>query len=126
MTRVRRHWLSELRRNVHIILDGGGTDSASRLFHASLVALVCGSIASVVLETVPELSRSYGAVFSIVEGFAAAAFTVEYLLRLWVAPDHTPYVDVSPLQARLRFILTISAMIDLLSILPFYLTFFLP
>jgi voltage-gated potassium channel len=123
---ARRIQLVKLRRRIHQTLDGGGFDTASRLFHAGLVVLVCASVMSVVLETVPALAQSYGIWFVTIEALSVAAFTVEYLLRLWGAPDHTPYRDLSAGAARMRFALTPSALVDLCSVLPFYLAFFIP
>ncbi len=125
MTRPRRS-LARLRRGIHTTLDGGGLDLVSRVVHGGLVVLVCASVISVVLETVPSLAQRYGLGFLIVEGIAVTGFSIEYVLRFWSAPDHTPYGDLTPMQARLRFATTASALIDLLSILPFYLGFFLP
>ena len=53
---------------------------------------------------------------------AVACFTLEYGLRLWSAPDHTPYASRHPLAARLAFMRTGSAIVDLASILPLYLS----
>jgi len=94
--------------------------------HRSLIALVMASVCSVVLETVPELNRDDHLIFLTIEVLAIGIFTLEYVLRVWSAPDHTPYADMHPWRARLKFILTASAMIDLISIAPFYLGFFVP
>ena len=125
MTTSRRSQ-ARLRRGIHITLDGGGSDLPSRIVHGALVLLVCASVMSVVLETVPSLAQHYGLAFFIIEAIAVTAFSIEYILRLWSAPDHTPFSDLTPLQARLRFAMSPSALVDLLSVLPFYLGFFLP
>lgn len=78
------------------------------------------------LQTVPEFAAHYGLLFVTVEAVSVAAFSAEYVLRVWSAPEQTPYADLTPWGARLRFVLTPSAWIDLGSILPFYLGFFLP
>lgn len=114
-------WYYRLRHRVHVVLDGGGTDTTTRFVHRLLITLVLLSVFSVVLESVPEYERKYGVVFSIIEYIAVAGFTIEYLLRLWSAPDYTPYSDRSPTRARLSFMTSGSAVIDLLTILPFYL-----
>ena len=126
MKRARLVQLAKLRRRIHTTLDGGGSDLTSRLVHGGLVALVCISVASAIMETVPAYAEHYSLLFLLVEALAIAAFTIEFLLRLWSAPDHTPYSEMHASQARLRFMLTPSALIDLASILPFYLAFFMP
>ncbi len=126
MTRRRRGPLGRFRRRVHFLLDAGGSDWRSLLLHRSLVALVVASVAGIVLETVPELERAHHALFAAIETIAVGVFTLEYVLRLWSAPEHTPYEDLHPWHARLSFALSGSALIDLLAIAPFYLTMFLP
>ncbi len=113
-----------LRRRVHIILDGGAQDRMTRIVHRVLIGLVALSVLSVVLESVPEYDRRFSGLFLSIESLAVAVFTLEYALRLWSAPDHTPYSDRSPLGARLAFIASGSALIDLATVLPFYLFYF--
>lgn len=120
----RRHWYYRLRRRVHVILDGGAHDRVTRFVHRALIALVALSVLSVILESVPEYDRRFRPLFHFVEYFAVAIFSVEYLLRLWCAPDHTPFADHTPFGARLAFIASGSAIVDLLTILPVYLSFF--
>jgi len=120
----RRHWYFRLRRRVHVILDGGAHDRATRFVHRALIALVALSVLSVILESVPEYDRKFRPIFHFVEYFAVTIFTIEYLLRLWCAPDHTPYSDRAPARARLAFIGSGSAIVDLLTILPVYISFF--
>jgi voltage-gated potassium channel len=121
----RRGWGRRLRRRVHVVLDAGAHDRTTRTVHRAFVFLVALSVGSVILETVPDYDHEFHHVFLGVEYVAVAVFTVEYLLRLWSAPEHTPYTDRTPTRARLSFIASTSAIIDLLAILPFYLTFFL-
>lgn len=120
----RRHWYFRLRRRVHVVLDGGAHDRVTRILHRALIALVALSVLSVVLESVPEYERQYRRVFLAIEYLAVGVFTLEYLLRLWCAPDHTPYSDRTPVGARFAFIASGSAIVDLLTILPVYLSFF--
>jgi voltage-gated potassium channel len=120
----RRHWRRQLRRRVHVVLDGGAHDRATRFVHRALIALVALSVLSVILESVPEYDRQFRRLFLAVEYLAVGVFTVEYLLRLWSAPEHTPYSDRTPMGARLAFVRSGSAIIDLLTILPVYISFF--
>lgn len=120
----RRRGLTLWRRRVHVILDGGSHDRLSRATHRLLIALVALSVGAVILESVPDYAYEYGHVFLAIEYVAVGAFTLEYLLRLWCAPEHAPYADLSPLAARFAFIRSGSALIDLFTVLPFYLSFF--
>ena len=116
-----------LRRRVHLALDSSvASDVWTVTLHRLLVLLVLASVAAVVLESVPEIALRYGFWFTIVEHVALALFTLEYALRLWTAPEHTPYSEMHPWQARWNFAISGSAIVDLLSIVPFFLTFFVP
>jgi len=123
-TEDRRRGLAWWRRRLHVILDGGAHDRIARYVHRALIALVGLSVASVILGSVPDYADEYERVFLLVENVAIGAFTLEYLLRLWCAPEHTPYAEKSALGARLAFMKSGTAIIDLLTILPFYLSFF--
>ena len=48
------------------------------------------------------------------------------LIRLWVAVEHPPYRHLSHLRARLRYLMTLPALIDLLAVAPFWLAFLFP
>lgn len=112
------------RRRVHIILDGGSHDRIARFVHRALITLVMLSVGAVILESVPEYEERYKALFNAVEYVAVAAFTLEYALRVWCAPEHALYAHRTPTAARLAFIQSGSALIDLAAVLPFYLSFY--
>lgn len=120
----RRNRYYRLRRRVHVVLDGGAHDRITRFVHRALIALVAFSVLSVILESVPEYDRKFRPLFLGVEYLAVGLFTIEYLLRLWSAPDHTAYSERTPMRARLAFMTSGSAIVDLLTILPVYISFF--
>ncbi|MGD9542669.1 MAG: cyclic nucleotide-gated ion channel [Methylocystis sp.] len=120
----RRHGLALLRRRVHVVLDGGAHDRIARIVHRALIGLVLLSVVSVIFESVPEYGERYALVFNVIEYVAVAAFTLEYVLRVWCAPEHTLYADRSPTAARIAFMGSIWALIDLAAFLPFYLSFY--
>lgn len=110
-----------LRRQVHLVLDGGTTRGLAALVHPFIVVLIVASVASVVLETVPALQARFGVVFALVEVAAVSVFTVEYLLRLWAAPEDLRLAGKSDASARAAYALSPLAIIDLLAIVPLYL-----
>ena len=80
---------------------------------------------AVVVETIEEVSVAYAGFFYAFELISVAIFSVEYLLRLWTvveSPDSTYHHRV---KGRLRYALTPMALIDIVAILPFYLSFFI-
>ena len=107
------------RQRVHFVMEGGVvTDRLAKLVHRILVLLTIASVVCVVLQTVPEFASAFALEFSIVEALTVAVFTVEYVLRLWCAPDNITYYGMKPWRARLLYIRSFQAVIDLLSILP--------
>jgi len=99
-------------------------DRASRFVDLCLIALISASVIAVILESMPSLERHYGEEFSLFEILTVAIFSVEYLLRIWTAVESEESQGLSPWQARLRYMRSFHAIIDLLAILPFYLLTF--
>ncbi len=119
----RRHGLALWRRRLHVILDGAAHGWWSHWLHRAMIALVILSVGAVILESVPDLAYEYGAIFATIEYVAVGVFSLEYLLRIWCAPEHAFYAGLTSLKARLAFIRSGSALIDLAAILPLYLSF---
>ncbi len=55
---------------------------------------------------------------------AVIAFTVEYLARLWSAVEHPPHRDMPAWRARLTYVASPGAIVDLLAVAPFYFQLF--
>ena len=90
----------------------------ARIVRWGLIALVVLSVASIVLETVVDLSIRYGAWFRGIEDAAIVVFTTEYAVRLWCAPAQPIYAGRSPWAARADFARSLPALIDLMSVTP--------
>jgi voltage-gated potassium channel len=117
---VRRRWL---RRRIYEIMEiGRGEHHASRLFDTFIVTLILLNIAAFVAETVPRLAAAYGPWFHDFEIASVAMFTFEYLLRVWTAVE-VPFLSrLPPWKARARLVRSPALIIDLMAILPFYLS----
>jgi voltage-gated potassium channel len=115
-----------LRRRWYDILDGGAHSRLGIVLHRILIVLVIASVLAVVLETVPSLQVRYGRLFDVVEYTALVCFTLEYLARLWAAPEHPPLRHMKAWRARVSYAMSPSALVDLLAILPFYLAMVIP
>ena len=113
------------RRRVYEVLEvGHGEDRWSRLFDGFIVTLIVLNVAAFVAETVPSLDAAYHGYFLAFELFSVAVFTIEYLLRLWTAVEVPFLKRLTPAKARLKLATRPSLVIDLLAILPFYLSMF--
>lgn len=115
-----------VKRRVYELLDDGTNRPAGMLVHRVLVVLVIASVIAVVLESVPSLEKPYSLLFTGIEVVAILVFTAEFLARLWTATEHPPWRALTPWQARVRYLRSPAALIDVLTILPFYLAFILP
>jgi voltage-gated potassium channel len=117
----------ETRHRVYDILEHGGVgDRAGRAVGQFIVALIVVNAVAVILESVPELDAQYNIAFTAIEFLSLAVFTIEYTLRIWVAPEHPPRHHLSAHKARLKFIVSTAGIVDLLAVLPFWLAFVLP
>lgn len=92
-----------------------GGVSAANLF---LAVLIITNVAALVVESVPGM-ESHAGFFRAFEFFSVVVFSVEYLLRVWSAPENVRYAD--GWRGRLRYMMTPLAIVDLLAVLPFYL-----
>lgn len=100
-----------------ILVETQDGETVDRVVAIFLMIIILINAVAVVLETVDELHAEYASVFYIIEVVSVSIFTVEYFLRLWVAP-------LNPLYAgrfgRIRYAFSAMAIIDLLAILPFF------
>ena len=74
----------------------------------------------------PRYANAYRVLFTTIEITTLVVLTVEYVLRLWIAVEHPLYRHLPPLRARLRYAVSFPAVIDLISVLPFWLAFIFP
>ena len=114
----------QIKANIfRVIQPAENGETASRIFDLVITSLVFVSILSIFLMTF-DLSKDTIRILNWVERISIIIFSVEYLLRIWTADLLHP--NSSPWRARLRYIVSGMAIIDLVSILPFYLPMLLP
>jgi voltage-gated potassium channel len=122
-----RKSVHDLRRRVYLMLDQGpGGDRAGLIVDRLLVGLILVNLVAVALESVPDLHARYAIEFQAIEDVSLAVFTIEYLLRIWVAVEHGPHQHLSPWKARLRYMLSPAGLVDLIAVLPFWFAPLLP
>ncbi|MGD9590343.1 MAG: ion transporter [Pyrinomonadaceae bacterium] len=105
-----------------ILVDTDDNELIDRVIAFGLVLLIVVNVAAVVLETVDSVYQQYEAYFKYFEAFSLAVFSIEYLLRLWVAPMDPRYKG--RFRGRLRYALTPMAIIDFLAIAPAFIPLF--
>lgn len=102
-----------LRRRIFVVIFEADTP-AGKAFDVGLLIAILASIFVVMLETVPEVGLAYASAFFIAEWVFTALFTVEYCLRL-VCVDRPS-----------RYIFSFFGLVDLLALLPTYLSLLIP
>ena len=123
---MRKQMMRWRHRAYEILEHGPVGDRSMRVASRLLILLVLVNVVAVVLESVPRYEAAYEGVFTAIEIVSIIVFTLEYALRIWVAAEHTPYRQMTATRARLRYILSTDGLIDLVSILPFWLAFVVP
>jgi len=103
--------LNILRQRIHSVVYGTDT-VAGRLFDLILLGLILLSVFLVMLETVKGFDEKYHELLILLEWIITGFFTLEYLLR--IATTNRPR----------KYIFSFFGIIDLLAILPMYLSFF--
>lgn len=98
------------RQNLYRIVFGTDTTAGKR-FDVYLLWIILASVGVVMAESVPEIGLRFRDLFLNLEWFFTILFTVEYLLRIWISPKP------------IKYIFSLWGVIDLLSILPTYLSF---
>lgn len=82
--------------------------SPGKIFDIFIQSLIVLSLISFSIETLPDLSENIKWLLKITEAITVVIFTVEYLLRLFIADK------------KLQFVFSFFGLIDFFAILPFY------
>ncbi|MFN3549438.1 MAG: cyclic nucleotide-gated ion channel [Mesorhizobium sp.] len=117
------HRWARARALTFALLDNGTRLRAGIALQRAIMALIIVSILSSTLESVPEFAVRWRLVFAAIEFVSVVCFTLEYLLRLWNSVDDLPYAHLPRWRARLRWMISPAAIIDLAAVAPFYLNF---
>jgi len=114
MTRLRR-WAYEL------LEPTVSRSAAARAIEWLLIILIFLNIIAILLESVKDVDAVYHSFFKSLDDFSVTVFTIEYFLRVWISVENPKYGH-----NRWAYVFSGMAIIDLLSILPFYIDLFVP
>ncbi len=116
--------VQDIRLRTMQILDKGDVDDKPSLWCDRLITLVILlSVTEIILESVDSIGSVYGAQLAMFETFSVAFFTLEFLLRLW--SNGARHSD-SDWKGRKDYIFSFHGLVDIISILPFYLQAIFP
>jgi len=99
-----------LKTKIKSIIEDNSTRTG-RIFDLFIQFIIVVSLISFCIETLPDLKPPTVEILKSFEYITIAIFTIEYILRIWVADK------------KVKFIFSFYGLIDLFAILPFYLTF---
>lgn len=104
------------------LFDTSRNDNLHRFVENGVAVVIILNVAAIALEQVPAIHELWARWFHVFDLASLALFTAEYLLRLWVAPEDPAFARAR--YPRLKYASSPYAVIDLLAILPFYLSAF--
>lgn len=122
MSGAARH--ESLRARAHHLLTREEGGSGGHALRAGLVLLIVVSVAAAVLKTVPQIGRAHSQLLEVVLLVTTLGFAIEYLLRIWIAPEN-PGAGAGKgfaTRERLRYVFSLPGLVDLVAAMPFALT----
>ncbi|MBU3710687.1 MAG: ion transporter [Limnohabitans sp.] len=99
--------------------DTGFQEGHARLVENGVAWLIIFSVMAIAAEHVEPLHARYAVWFHVLDVMTVGVFTVEYLLRVLIAPLEPEFAGRR--FARVRYIFSFYALVDLMAIAPFYL-----
>ena len=98
-------------RLAHIVFEHN--DRASKNFDLTVLIIILASLAVVILDSEPSINEKYHKELYILEWIFTLIFTIEYFLRVWLS------------NKKIGYILSFYGLVDLLAIIPTFLSIFL-
>ena len=113
------------KRTAQLFEQGLLADPVNRSVNWFLLILISLNVIAIILESVNPVYSQFKSEFRYFELFSVTVFTIEYLTRVWSSIDLTECRNQSPFVGRLKYMLSPMALIDLIAILPFYLSLYM-
>lgn len=115
------------RRRIYIALEGGHAGGTiGTIIEGTLIALIVANVAAYTLQSVPAIEHAYWRELVGFEIVSVGIFTIEYLLRLWTAPEDPQVPHNGAINSRIAYALKPMMLIDFLAIAPAYIALFVP
>ena len=109
------------RRIYNLIGDDSENRLAGNILNSVLIFLILVNVLFIILDTFVHIRPLIMPYHPYVEIISLILFTIEYVLRMWTA-DYI-YPNLKPGKARIKYMFTGKALIDLIALLPFYAAF---
>lgn len=116
-----------LRRRAYLALEGGRLGGPlGAIVEFVLVALIVLNVIAYTLQSVPEIERLYQTPLALFEVVSIVIFAIEYVLRLWTAPEDPSAGERGSVLGRLWFATRPLMLIDFVAIVPAFAALFVP
>ena len=89
-----------------------------------LILLIISNVVAVIVASEKDYYQPNKDLFIVFEIFSLSLFCLEYLLRVWCCVEAKEYQKLSSSNARIKYILSPIALIDLVAVLPFIIAMF--
>lgn len=117
--------VANLRNKTYQLLESETSSSVTaKIITWSLILLIVSNVAGVIIASERDYYHSYNDTFILFELISLSIFCFEYLLRLWCCVEAEEYHGISSFKARVKYIFTPIALIDLIAVLPFVIAMF--
>jgi voltage-gated potassium channel len=107
-----------LRARIWGLLDPSSHEHAALRVRALEIVLILIGIVSVSVGTVDRVAPAARGAAAAATGVVAVLFFVDYLVRLWIAPENRHFHSVTEARSRLRWVVSVEGVIDLLAVIP--------
>jgi voltage-gated potassium channel len=115
------------RRRVYLALEGGRAGGpVGAIVESVLIALIVLNVAAYTLQSVPAFEDTHRHAIAVFELVSIGMFALEYLLRLWTAPEDPLGGEHGPVLGRIRFALRPMMVVDFLAFAPAIVALFVP
>lgn len=110
----------KLKKKIYRLVEKGSHGKKINLiFDYVIMSLILLSVISIILESFKEIRADFKLYLEWFDIFSVTIFSIEYLMRLYISDLTFP--SKSRFKSALKFIFSISGLIDLFAVLPFYL-----
>lgn len=113
------------RAKAYELLEGhSNISTVAKSINLVLIILIISNVIAAIFESEPSYHDKYLSEFALFEFISLSIFCTEYILRLWCCVEAKEAAGLSNYKARLKYIFTPIALIDLIAILPFLIAMF--
>lgn len=112
-------YFPDLRLKIFRLLEADNPTPQAKAVRLSIAALIVVNVTAIFLQSHDDIALQYHALLNGINGVAVAIFTIEYLVRLWVAAKNPAYAGKPAWRAQLAYARSPMGLVDFLAIAPF-------